>query len=98
MGRRKSTCGRNGRCPAIFFLGEAKEDLRVCEKMKHVNGVGYTDRQSNKVSFRAMRRHPDAAEAVRAWLECTDYDAAIWIALAPIFRTRGASPSQLMRR
>lgn len=68
-------------------LESASENLRLREGMQHVNGVGYVDKQSGKVSFRAKERHPNAVRAVHEWLNTTDFDAAIWTALASNFST-----------
>jgi len=73
-------------------LEKAKENLKLREGMHYVNGVGYIVRQSNEVGFRAKERHPNAVEAVRAWLESTDYDAAIWTALASNFSDKRDEP------
>lgn len=66
-------------------LLSAKENLRDREGMDHVNGVGFIDRQSGKVSFRAEERHADALKTIGTWLQMTDYDAVIWTALASNF-------------
>ncbi|MEC7760875.1 MAG: hypothetical protein VX874_03045 [Pseudomonadota bacterium] len=40
---------------------------------------------SGNVSDRAVERHPEAVDTVRAWLEENGFDAAIWTALANNF-------------
>ncbi|MEO4045205.1 hypothetical protein AAFN47_26740 [Hoeflea sp. CAU 1731] len=66
-------------------LGAARENLRVREGMQHVNGAGYVDRLTGEASFRAMELHPASVSAVRSWLATTEFDAAIWTALASNF-------------
>jgi hypothetical protein len=71
-------------------LGQAKENLREREGMLHVNGVGFVDRQTGEVSFRAEERHPNAVDNIREWLEGSAFDAVVWTALASNFaETRG---------
>lgn len=66
-------------------LLSARENLRDREGMEHVNGVGFIDRQSGEVSFRAEERHPRSLKMIGDWLETTDFDAVIWTALASNF-------------
>mgnify|MGYP000038252421 FL=1 len=83
--------GNGALCPTFVAtsnfkdLGAAKENLRVREGMLHVNGVGFADLLSGDVSERAMERHPETVRTVRAWLENSEFDAAIWTALASNF-------------
>ena len=73
-------------------LGAAKENLRVREGMQHVNGVGFVDRLTGEASFRAMERHPTSVSVVRSWLATTEFDAAIWTALASNFEESQNQP------
>ena len=66
-------------------LDEARENLRVRENMKHVNGVGFVDFVSGEVSQRALERHPNAITVISRWAAHRNLDAVIWTALAGNF-------------
>lgn len=70
---------------AFEDIDSARENLRVRERMHHINGVGFVDLVSGTASFRAKERHPRAVETIIAWADANGHDAAIWTALASNF-------------
>ena len=66
-------------------LESAMENLRDREGMLHVDGVGFVEVVSGNMGLRAKERHPNAVESIRGWLDGTDFDVAIWTALASNF-------------
>nr|WP_306266882.1 hypothetical protein [Pararhizobium sp. IMCC3301] len=83
-----SPCSTYAAESAFNALDQAKENLRDREGMHHVNGVGYVTMQTDDTSIRALERHPETVKTIRSWLVASDFDAAIWTALASNFTKR----------
>jgi hypothetical protein len=79
-------CGTYCAASAFDNLKAAAENLRVREGMPSPNGIGFVDLVSGSQGARAVERHPNAVETIKAWTSANDYDAAIWTALASNFQ------------
>lgn len=89
---------RNGsEIPTLHILSKSTElrqaigDLQEREGTSFCN-IGFCEVACERFASKALARHPESCERIRAWTKNMGFDAAIWTALPPRFKDAIAIP------
>jgi hypothetical protein len=77
-----------------LWIREGLQNEGLPKNVRTHGRVGFVELASGDCGAKAMKRHPKAVAAIKAWAQANGFDAAIWTALASNFHERDKAGEQ----